>query len=262
MSQGHAGDGPGNHEEPWIPDGDRELQELVLNSVDIGAFLQELATLAASTLSRPANVLHCGITVVRHRKPAVAAASDQRARALDELQNAFDDGPCLTALRQQETVLVRDVRRDRRWPDYTGEARERGIGLILAVPLDLSREDQAVLNLYAEQPDSLSPADILVARNFVANASKSMKLALRLAQLRDTSNDMDAAMKSRAMIDMALGVIMAQNRCTHDEAVHELTRSSSAGNTKLRETASAVVGAVSGQGAAGAREDIRALLKE
>jgi putative methionine-R-sulfoxide reductase with GAF domain len=262
MSQGHAGSGPGNHDGPWNPDGDRELQELILNSVNMGGFLRELATLTASTLSGPGNVLHCGITVVRHRKPAVAAASDQRARSLDELQNAFDDGPCLTALRQHETVLVRDVRLDRRWPDYTGDARDQGIGAILAVPLDLPGEDQAVVNLYAEKPDSFSPTDILVARNFVANASKSMKLALRLAHLRDTSDDLDAVMKSRAMIDMALGVIMVQNHCTHDEAIHELTRSSSARKTKLRETASAVVGAVSGQGVAGAREDIRTLLKE
>jgi GAF domain-containing protein len=262
MSQGNRDREPGNHGEPWISDEDRELQGLVLASVDIGTFLQELAALTASTLSRPASPLHCGITVVRHRKPTVAAASDDRARSLDELQNAFDDGPCLSALRQHETVLVRDVRQDRRWPDYTGHARERGIGSILAIPLDLPEEDQAVLNLYAEKPDSLSPDDILMARNFVANASKSMRLALRLANLRDTSDDLDTAMKSRAMIDMALGAIMVQNRCTHDEAIHELTRSSSARKTKLRETASAVVGAISGHGVNEAREDIRALLRE
>jgi AmiR/NasT family two-component response regulator len=59
---------------------------------------------------------------------------------------------------------------------------------------------------------------------------------------------------------MAVGVIMAQNRCTQEEAIHELTRSSGGRNTKLRETAAAVVGAMNGRGLA--RENARTALEE
>jgi GAF domain-containing protein len=262
LSQGKSNGNREDGEEPWISDGDRQLQELVLNSVDVSAFLRELAVLTASTLSSTSTQLHCGVTVVRHRKPGVVASSDNRARSLDELQNAFDDGPCLTALRRHEMVLVQDVTRESRWPDYLGTAREQGIGLILAIPLELAGEAEAVVNLYAEKPGSLSSLDIETARNFVANAAKSLHLALKLGSLRDTSNDLAAAMKSRATIDMAAGVIMAQNRCTHDEAMYELTRSSGVRNTRLRETAAVVVGAVSGRGSDAARESIRSLLEE
>jgi hypothetical protein len=248
--------------EPWISDGDRHLHELVLNSVNVTGFLEELAVLTASTLSTTSTKLHCGVTVVRQRKPGVVASSDHRARALDELQNAFDDGPCLTALRRHEIVLVPDLSREGRWPEYLGVAREQGIGFILAIPLELSGEAEAVVNLYAEKADSLSPLDTDTARNFVANAAKSLRLALKLGNLQDASDDMAAAMKSRATIDMAVGVIMAQNRCTQDEAISELTRSSGARNTRLRETAAVVVGAVSGKGSEAARESIQALLEE
>lgn len=262
MSEGESQCDWGDSGEPWIGKEDRQLQELVLNSADVSAFLAELAVLIASTLSTPSVRLHCGVTVVRQRKPAVVASSDDRARALDELQNAFDDGPCLTALRRHEIVLVQDVSREGRWPDYLGTAREQGIGFILAIPLELAGEAEAVVNLYAEKPAGLSPLDIDTARNFVANAAKSLRLALKLGSLQDTSDDLAAAMKSRATIDMAVGVLMAQNSCSHDEAIHELTRSSGARNTRLRETAAVVVGAVSGRGSDAARDSIRSLLEE
>ncbi|WP_142057075.1 GAF and ANTAR domain-containing protein [Pseudarthrobacter sp. B4EP4b] len=262
MSEGESQGNWGDSGEPWNNGEDRQLQELVLNSVDVSAFLEELAVLTASTLSTPAVRLHCGVTVVRHRKPGVVASSDERARALDELQNAFDDGPCLTALRRHEIVLVPDVSREGRWPDYFGTAREQGIGLILAIPLELAGEAEAVVNLYAEKPASLSSLDIDTARNFVGNAAKSLRLALKLGRLRDTSDDLAAAMKSRATIDMAVGVIMAQNSCSHDEAIYELTRTSGAKKTRLRETAAVVVGAVSGRGSDAARDSIRSLLEE
>jgi GAF domain-containing protein len=246
----------------YISAEDRGLQELVLNSVDVSSFLEELAALTASTLSTEANPIHCGVTVVRERRPTVAASSDNLARSLDELQNGFEDGPCLSALRRQEITLVQDVGSDQRWPEYLGTARERGIGLILAIPLHLSGEAEAVVNLYAAKPGSLTLLDIATAENFVANAAKSLKLALKLGALRDTSDDLAAAMKSRAMIDMAVGVIMAQRRCTHDEAIHELTQSSSARKTRLRETAAVVVGAISGRGAAGAGDSLRMALEE
>jgi hypothetical protein len=248
--------------EPWVSAGERHLQELVLNSVDVGAFLKELAVLTASTLSTTAKRLHCGVTVVRNRKPSVVASSDNRARSLDELQNAFDDGPCLTALWRHEIVVVQDVSRETRWPDYVGTARDQGIGFILALPLELAGEAEAVVNLYVEEPASLSPLDIDTARNFVANAAKSLRLALKLGTLRDAGDDLAAAMKSRATIDMAVGVIMAQNGCTHDEAISELARSSGARNARLRETAAVVVGAVSGRGSDASRDSIRSLLED
>jgi hypothetical protein len=262
LSEGKSHGNREDRGEPWVSAADRQLQELILNSVDVSEFLEELAVLTASTLSTTSKRLHCGVTVVKHRKPGVVASSDDRARSLDELQNAFDDGPCLTALRRHEVVVVQDVSRERRWPDYLGAAREQGIGFILAIPLELAGEAEAVVNLYVEEPARLSPLDIDTARNFVANAEKSLRLALKLGNLRDSSDDLAAAMKSRATIDMAVGVIMAQNSCTHDEAIHELTRSSGARNTRLRETAAVVVGSVSGKGSDAARESIRALLEE
>lgn len=99
------------------------LQHLVLESPGIKAFLVELAMMAASRLSRPGNSIHSGVTVLRHRKPQAVAASDPAASALDELQNGFGQGPCLTALQQRTTLLVPDLTEETHWTPYPSRAR-------------------------------------------------------------------------------------------------------------------------------------------
>ena len=52
---------------------------------------------------------------------------------------------------------------------------------------------------------------------------------------------MQAAMHSRAVIEQAKGMIMAQRRCTADEAFAVLSKTSQEINRKLRDVAAALV---------------------
>ncbi|UUL77167.1 GAF and ANTAR domain-containing protein [Pseudarthrobacter sp. Fe7] len=243
-----ANEGP-----PHEPDGlaaaetDISLQRLVLESPDIMAFLVELTIVAASRLSKPGNSIHSGVTVIRNRKPQAVAASDAAATALDELQNGFGQGPCLTALRQKTTLLVPDLTAETRWGPYVRTAVEHGVSSILAVPLDLSGDADAVLNLYSGCSNGFSNEDVATAEAFARQAASSLRLILRISQLREARNDLSAAMQSRTVIDMAIGAIMAQSRCDRDTAFNILTRTSSARNVKLREVAAMVITAISGE---------------
>jgi GAF domain-containing protein len=220
---------------------EHRLLELVLDSPEIASFLTELAIMTASCLSSQDNLIDCGVTVVRDRRPAVVASSDARAASLDEIQNGFGDGPCLTALRDNTTLLVPDLLVEERWHRYAEAALDYGVRSVLAVPLDLAGEAQGVANLYSRRPNGFSELDILTAENFVANASRSLLLALGMARLKGMHEDLVAAMQSRTIIDMAVGVVMAQNGSSQDEAVRILTRASNARNVRLRDVASTVV---------------------
>lgn len=223
------------------------LQELVLNSQDIVEFLADLAVLAASRLSTPGNRIHCGVTVVRHKRPEAVASSDAEARALDELQNGFGDGPCLTALRSRTPLLITDLARERRWPSYVKLARARGVSSIVAVPLDLAGEAEAVMNLYSSRSNGFSGDDISTAETFASQAAGSLRLALRITQLSEARNDLSTVLQSRTVIDMAIGAIMAENRCSRDAAFSILTKASSTRNIKLREVAASVIASISGE---------------
>lgn len=230
-----------------LPDVDMRLQDLVLDSPDISGFLTELAVMAASHLSTPGNPVHAGVTVVRHKRPQAMASSDAEARALDELQNGFGDGPCLTALRTKTPLLVADLAIEPRWPAYVKVARANGVSSILAVPLDLAGEAEAVLNLYSGRSYGFSRDDISTAEGFASHAASSLRLVLRITQLSESRNDLSTALHSRTVIDMAIGAIMAENRCTRDAAFSILTRASSARNIKLRDVAATVITSISGE---------------
>lgn len=90
------------------------MQDLLLESPGFPEFLLGLATISASLMGSHGSVT-CTITVKRDGGAATVASSSEEGRKLDETQYAFDDGPCLTAARQQRLVLIADLRSDERW---------------------------------------------------------------------------------------------------------------------------------------------------
>jgi hypothetical protein len=223
-----------------------QLQELVLESVDVGQFLDELAEFSCAFFSAPDNEVGCAFTVLRRKKAATVASSDPQARVLDEIQLEFGEGPCLAAMKDMCSVHVPDVASESRWADYMAVLAGLGVASILAVPLELEGETRAALNIFSPRPHRFSGADIDGAEEFAAQASRSLRLALRIAHLAEARNDLTAAMQSRTPIDIATGVVMAQNRCTQDSALRILKNASSLRNVKMRDVAAAVVASVNG----------------
>lgn len=221
------------------------LQDMVLETSDAEEFFQELAVFSSSLLSPPESKVHCNVTVVRRKKPVTVACSDLRARAMDELQYAFGDGPCLTAMRTGTTVYVPDVSREHRWPDYARAVAQEGVQSILGVPLRLEGESTAALNIYSSRPYGISGEDITRAELFGEQSAKTLRLELRLARLQDAKQNLEAAMKSRTTIDVAVGVMMAQNRCSQEAAMKILRKASSYRNIKLHDLAAGVIDSVS-----------------
>lgn len=223
------------------------LQDLVLASSDVREFLTDTAAILGTQLSQPGNHLSCGITVVRQKRPVAVASSDARARNLDELQNSIGHGPCLTALRTESMVHVPDLDADVRWPKYNQAARQMGVGSILAVPMPLQAPAQAVINLYSPNTDGFPQYGIDAAIGLTGIAAKALDLALNIAQLRDARDDLAAALKSRTVIDTAIGAIMAQNRCNRDAAFQILVKASSYRNIKLKEVAAMIISGIGGE---------------
>ncbi|YCK79770.1 GAF and ANTAR domain-containing protein (plasmid) [Arthrobacter sp. D3-18] len=217
------------------------LQDLVLECGDVEEFLKELAAFSASNL--PGDLL-CSVTLVRRKKPVTVGPSDPRVRPLDELQYGIGGGPCLSAVKEQTTVHVPDVRQERRWPKYMSVVWAAGVGSMLAVPLPLEGEANAALNLYAPGTDAFTGPDIEAAQSYAARASKVLRMATRVSQLVEDRKNLLAAMESRTVIDIAVGAIMAQNRCSQTEALRILRIASSTRNVKLRAVAAKVVASI------------------
>lgn len=160
-----------------------KVQDLLLDTQDVGDFLNELAVYTAENLSGPRGEVLCGITLLRHRTAATVASSGERARELDELQYNYGDGPCLRCAQQGVLVHIPDFRTESLWPEYSATVLSHGILSVLAVPFELSGEEaRAGLNLYSDRPHAFDPAAVEHAVSYVAQASKGLSLAVRLAQ--------------------------------------------------------------------------------
>jgi GAF domain-containing protein len=219
------------------------LQDLVLNCRDVQELLDELAAFSASTLSGSDQVL-CGITLRRRKRTTTVASSDARVLDLDEMQYDLGDGPCLTAIRELVTVHVPDLSEEHRWPAYTPTAWGKGIRSTLSVPLILEGEANAGLNLYSTRTHGFSGQDIEAAEAYAGQASKALRLSVRIAHLSETKTNLSAAMESRTMIDLAAGAIMAQNRCSQETAMKIMKIASSTRNVKLRDVAASIVASI------------------
>jgi hypothetical protein len=226
-----------------------EILDLLAESEDIHDFLGGLTVYLAGALSSSGGDICCAVTLLRERKPVIVASSAFLAADLSKLQYASGDGPCLTAARDGVTALVPDVLDElswanRQWREYLSAVASHGIRTILAVPFLLNGQAKGALALYSSTRDAFRPAHVSAAEAAAVQASPLLRIALRSALLSETTNDLTAAVKSRTVIDLAVGIIMAQNRCTEQAAFTILKQSSAARQTKLQVHAAHIVGAV------------------
>jgi GAF domain-containing protein len=214
-----------------------EMQDLVLDSGDIGELLTLLAVRAAAEFTASGDSFLCGVTLVRPNKKLTIASSGSRARHIDEIQYRFDDGPCVRAARTGDVQYVADFRIDTRFGRYSDAVRDQGILSALGIPIPLDGEARAALDLYSGRPDAFNQETIAAVQAMALSASRAMRLAVRLAQVTDTNRHLMTAMESRTAILLAAGIIMGQNRCSHDEAMRILRSASSGRNVKLHDVA-------------------------
>ncbi len=220
----------------------QRLQDLVLDSNDVGAFLQEMSVLSAASITEAAGLpVTCAVALTRQRKSVTVAGSCPEARQLDEIQQAFGDGPCLQAVRESAVVVVRDTRTDTRWGRYNQLVADRGQLSILGVPLALEHGATASLSFFAPEADAFTEEIIRHCQTFACQGGKALRLAVRIGASQELRDDVLAAMKSRTSINLASGIVMGQSRCTQAEAISILTRVSNNRNVKLRVVAEEIL---------------------
>lgn len=220
-----------------------QLHELLATDQEIVDFLDDLAAVAAQEMSIEFPVL-CGVILGREKRGSVAGSSSEEAKKLDEIQAGFDNGPCLEAQRTHSVMRVGDIDYETRWPEYMTVVREQGLRSVLAVPLELDSTAKAAMNFYSTVTDAFNDREIELAQRFADLVSKAMRVALRIAKHSEAAEDRRKAMESRTAIDVAVGIIMAQNRCSQEEAFELLTRVSSNRNIKLRKLAEDLIASI------------------
>ncbi|MGN8130940.1 ANTAR domain-containing protein [Arthrobacter sp. RC1.1 241] len=235
------------------------LLDLVNGTQSLADSLDLLAEASAGHVVRTAG-LEVGCGVVLHqpkRSPAITGTSEEVVRLLDWEQDAAE-GPVTDVMAGGHPVAVLQRNGDFRWQRYSSQLQSAGYGSALAVRLRLEpeapgdttvpREDGrpgrseggqpgAVLAFFAPDAKAFPLQVIAEARSFAALATKSLQMAVNLHAARSLATDLRSALDSRTSINVACGVIMAQNRCSYQEAFSILAKASSHRNIKVRKVA-------------------------
>lgn len=226
------------------PDALDSLHTLLLTAPKIEDFLSELAELAAKVVDPPAS---CGVTTHYDGKPRTVATSDERAALIDEQQYGDDEGPCLQSMRTGQLVEVGDQTTDYRWPEYRKGALHLGLKCSLSFPLVADGESIGAMNLYGyDRPHAFSAIDRQRGATFAAQASTALTLAIRFAKQSELADQLQQALKSRSIIDQAMGVLMGQQHCDAETAFALLRTHSQNNNRKLRDVAADIITRLTG----------------
>jgi GAF domain-containing protein len=215
-----------------------ELARIKLEETDLEGFLQQVAVLAKRTI---AGVDEASVTLIRGRKAHTAAFTGELARSMDERQYERDGGPCLEAAATNATLSVPDLTGEQRWPHYTPAALDAGVRSSLSVGLPVQETVTGALNMYSTKIDAFDDEAIVLAQTFSGYAAVALANAHLYDATATLAQHLQAAMEHRAVIEQAKGIIMADRRCSPDEAFAVLSKLSQDSNRKLRDVAVALV---------------------
>ncbi|SHN76097.1 GAF and ANTAR domain-containing protein [Cryptosporangium aurantiacum] len=215
-----------------------ELGRIALADTPLEQVLERVAVLARDTIPGADEV---SVTLLVNERPRTAAFTGTLALELDERQYRNGFGPCMDAGRGGETLFIADMATETRWPDYTPGAAACGATSSLSVPLPVQEHIIGALNIYATTPDAFDERAGELGTLFAGYAGVAVANAHLYASTAELAEGMRAAMASRAVIEQAKGVLMAEHGCTAEQAFTQLTRMSQNANRKLREVAAAVV---------------------
>lgn len=208
-----------------------EAARQVADNPEVQAALQAVVDLAMSSC----NCVGASVTLVRADGGAeTTATSSELVEEADDLQYAYDEGPCLRAAEQGGLYLIQNTGTDPRWPRWGPAVSQLGLRSVLSIHLFTDHRVLGALNLYYESKDDFSDDEIEVAKVVAAHAS------VALAKVR-SERDLWRAIDARHMIGQAQGMLMERFKLSPEKSFAVLRRYSQQHNIKLHEVAGTLI---------------------
>src|SRR4051794_11189333 len=235
---------PRNDAAPPPPDPHKafaELSKIMLGAEPLDAVLTRIAEMAKRTIPE---VAEASVTLIRDGQVSSVVFTGSLAVDLDERQYEAGFGPCVDAAASGATIAIPDTVSNSDYPDFARAARRRGINATLSVGLPVEQRTIGALNLYNSSGEPFDDASAELARAFASYAAVAVANAGVYASTQELARNLQRALTSRAIIDQAKGILMAQHRLTADDAFELLSQRSQRDNRKLRELAADIVASV------------------
>ena len=197
-----------------------EVADTLVDEFDLIDFLQRVTTHASDLVA--ARI--CGLMLADHRgRLQLMAASDERAEMLELFQVQADEGPCQDCYRNGEPVIVADLRTTQdRWPQFAPHAVAAGFRAVHAFPMRLRGQVIGALNMFGVQAGVMDEADVRVVQALADIATIGLLQERAITRGELLTEQLQAALNSRIVIEQAKGVLAQLHGESPDEAFARL----------------------------------------
>jgi GAF domain-containing protein len=177
-----------------------------------------------------------GVSIVHARRRIdTPAATDDMAVTGDRLQYELQEGPCLDAVWEQDTIYSPSLAYDQRWPRWGPRVvAETGAQSVLSFQLFTHEDTLGALNLYSRVKDGFSEEDRQDGLALAAHIAIAVAAAQQISHLTK-------AMDTRSVIGQALGILMERFDLDAPRAFAVLTRIAQTEQQKLQLVAAELV---------------------
>jgi len=214
------------------------LADTLSDEFDVVEFLQSLSVDSVEIIGAEA----ASVMLANARgELRLVASSEERMRLLELFEIQSAQGPCLDAFGSGQAVQASGAESRTRWPVFAPRASAAGFGALCAVPLRAHAEIVGALNLFRGGDQPFSDAELEIARAMaqVATIALIQERAIRERSL--LAGQLQAALRSRIVIEQAKGMLAEHLSTTIDEAFQLLNKYAHDHNRRLTEVARDVV---------------------
>jgi transcriptional regulator with GAF, ATPase, and Fis domain len=210
------------------------LAQITLGDRPLTETLGEISALALRTIPEVDDV---SITVIDKGRAKTMVFTSPLAIELDERQYDSGFGPCLDAAMTGATIVLHHREDFPLYPAFTSAALRVGVNHTAAIALQVPHRTAGALNLYSRRVEPFTAEAVTFAERFASYAAYAVSNADRLDGIEELARQLQEAMRSRAIIEQAKGILMARHGISADDAFRRLARESQNTNTRLRDLA-------------------------
>lgn len=220
---------------PEVLEALKDVSELLAEGEPADATLHRIVDVTCRTLD---GCDAAGISILKDGKFQSPVATDEWALAVDQAQYDNNEGPCLDAGLEAETIEIASVSSEERWPRFATKAEELGLKSSLSLPLGPA---VGALNVYSRRENAFTEADRVIGALLVTQAAITIRNAQLYTAARDLAEGLQTALESRDVIGQAKGILMEREGVDDVAAFEMLKTLSQHANLKLRDVAEHLV---------------------
>jgi GAF domain-containing protein len=225
-------------EEADLAEGLAGLSRLATNRLGLEELLTRVAGFAVQAIPGADGA---GLTLLENDRADTIVATAPFVTEIDRIQYRMGQGPCITAARECQTVMSGSLGGDPRWRMFGGAVARLGVHSVLSLPLITQEGVVGAMNIYAHDKQVFDQRSAELGELFAVPAAIAVENAHVLARAQRLAAHLESALKSRAVIDRAVGIIMSRSGITEAEGLDRLRALSQRDHRRLPEVAAQLV---------------------